>query len=204
MCKGKIKQLNLCVDSGLIMCRKSTLATACLAAVLSCGVSPVVAEDFNVSLEVQHYFTGTIAALQLERWLSNQHAVHGRLGLQRIRHEDFGEHDDERGDGFGFSLGYRYYLSSERIGWSAGFRTDLWWNSLDWTDNINQPDERTGHTDVTVLQPTIEAGYLYPLNNNFFITPTIAYGFEINIDTDGEDTGEGPILLLGLHVGRRF
>ena len=58
--------------------------------------------------------------------------------------------------------------------------------------------------DVTVLQPTIEAGYLYPLNNNFFITPTIAYGFEINIDTDGEDTGEGPILLLGLHVGRRF
>ena len=163
-----------------------------------------MAEDFNVSLEVQQYPTGTIAALQLERRLADQHAVHGRLGVQRIRHEDYGEHDDERGDGFGFSLGYRYYRSPEQVGWSAGFRTDLWWNSLDWTDNINQADERRGETDVVVLQPTIEVGYLHLLNSEFFITPTVAFGFEINIDTDGEDTGEGPIWLLGLHLGRRF
>ena len=55
-----------------------------------------------------------------------------------------------------------------------------------------------------MLQPTVDVSYRFLMSNNFFITPSLAAGFEINIDTDGEDVGEGFIVLLGLIAGFNF
>lgn len=159
---------------------------------------------FDVSLELQGYPTGVIPGIRFEKGFSEQHSVHLRLGYQEIRHEDWGVHQDERGDGYGFTLGYRYYLQPGFQGWSLGFRTDVWFNQLDWTDNIGQTNEVRGRTDVTVIQPTVQTGYLYQFNKRFFLRPTAAMGFEINVDTDGEDVGEGFIVLLGIEAGHRW
>jgi len=155
----------------------------------------------SLAFELQAYPTGIIPGFTYERFVSQNSALHFRVGGQVIRHEDYGEHDDERGEGLGGSLGYRRYWSH---GISLGTRVDLWANSLDWTDNIGEPNERTGQTDVLVLQPVVEATLRKFFSPKWFVQPSVAAGFEINVHTDGEDTGEGFIFLGALAVGRSF
>ena len=155
--------------------------------------------DSSFSLELQAYWTGVIAGVTFERFISNKDAWHVRVAGQRIRHEDYGEHDDERGDGFGGAFGYRRYWPN---GFSLGARVDLWQNSLDWTDFPGLANERRGQTDVTVLQPVLEGTWRKPLSSNWYIQPSFALGAEINVQTSGEDTGEGFIWLAGISFGR--
>jgi len=155
----------------------------------------------SLAFELQVYPTGIIPGFTYERFVSQNSAFHLRIGGQVIRHEDYGEHDDERGEGLGGSVGYRRYWPS---GISLGTRVDLWANSLDWTDNIGEPNERRGHTDVLVLQPVVETTWRKFFSAKWFVQPSLAAGFEINVDTDGEDTGEGFIFLLALAVGKSF
>lgn len=160
-------------------------------------------QALDISVELQAYPTGVIPGVRFEKGFSNRQAVHLRLGYQEIRHQDFGVHEDERGDGYGFGLGYRYYFKPGFEKLSLGFRTDVWFNSLAWKDNIGLPAEISGNTDVTVFQPTFQLGYLFKLNRNLFVTPSLSFGYEINVDTDGEDVGEGPIWLVGVEAGFR-
>ena len=163
--------------------------------------SPFSSGDSSLVLELQVYPAGQIFGFTFERFFSARDAWHVRLGGQRVRHGDLGEFDDERGNGFGGSVGYRRYWSN---GLSLGARVDLWQNSLDWIDAEGTPEERRGNTDVTVLQPTVEVAWRRLLSAEWFIQPSLALGAEINIRTRGEDTGQGFIPLLGLSVGRNF
>ena len=61
-----------------------------------------------------------------------------------------------------------------------------------------------GVSDIFVLQPTILVGYHWMFREHFVLTPTAAFGAEINIITDGADIGQGPILLLGANLTYRF
>ena len=155
----------------------------------------------SLAFEFQAYPTGIIPSITYERFISKTDAWHARIGRQIIRHGDEGVFEDERGEGLGGSLGYRRYWPS---GFSLGARLDLWANSLDWADNIGEPDEIRGHTDIIVLQPTVEVSWRKFFTQRWFIQPSFAAGFEINIITDGEDTGEGFIPLGALAVGRTF
>ncbi len=64
--------------------------------------------------------------------------------------------------------------------------------------------EISGTSKVTVLQPTAELGYFFLLDNGLVLLPTIALGAEINIQTEGEEVGQGAILLLGATIAKRF
>jgi hypothetical protein len=50
----------------------------------------------------------------------------------------------------------------------------------------------------------LEAGWLFILNEKLIFAPSLAWGYEINIVTDGEPTGEGMILLAGINLGYRI
>ena len=67
------------------------------------------------------------------------------------------------------------------------------------------PNEISGNTDIIVIQPTLEVGYLFlPFDSNLHISPTVSFGYEVNVRTRGEPVGEGAILLLGFQIGKRF
>jgi len=158
----------------------------------------------TVTVEMQAYPTGLIPGLRITRSLSDQSAILVRLGYNWFRHRDLGVHDDERGGGFGGTIGYQRYFKSGHERWHLTLKTDIWWNNADWYD-IGPTDERIeGETSITVLQPTLELGYTIFKDTGLVITPSIAFGYEWNVRTVGEPTGQGAIILVGIQIGKRF
>lgn len=151
--------------------------------------------QISVGVEFQAYPTGIIPGIRAELPLGEHSEANLRLGYQIIDHQDFGVQDDETGDGFGGTLGYRYYLKTDRDGFFGGIRADLWFNTIDW-----ETAGTSGQSNITVLQPTLEAGYRFWLGDNFSIAPALGFGLEWNIATDGAETGQGPIVLGGVSV----
>jgi hypothetical protein len=145
-------------------------------------------------LELQAYPTGFLPGVRADIYLSDFSKVHFRAGYNVVRHGDAGEHDDERGGGPGFTIGYDI-LPVANHRWTFGLRSDLWFNKVDWSDD--QP-ARSGTTNVVVVQPTLQAGFRMPIGELVEILPTLSFGYEINVQTKGEEVGQGPILLLGV------
>ena len=159
---------------------------------------------FGLALEAQVYPTGIIPGVTAEWQLNDRHAVHARVGYNIVDHRDLGVQDNEEGGGFGFSVGYRYTLGASRR-WTFGARSDLWFNSIDWRDDLDNGMSETGLTEVKVLQPTAELAHRFPLGDGgFYVAPSVAFGAEINIKTEGREVGQGAILLLGVSIGKRF
>jgi len=160
----------------------------------------------DLSFEFQAYPTGLIPGIRLERNFGQRNAAHLRLGYQLIDHRDLGKHSDETGSGYGLTLGYKRYFKDAHEGFSLGLKTDLWFNAIDWIEEPTSPSPpvRLGSTDIIVLQPTLEGGYLFTFGPSWVFTPSLAFGFEWNISTKGEPTGEGAIVLLGFSLGKRF
>ncbi len=157
----------------------------------------------DITFEFQAYPTGLIPGLRIEKNFKEKYAAHLRIGYNWVRHRDLGEHKDERGDGYGFTLGYKRFFKEDYQGFFLGARNDFWWNEISWEDTDEQGTPTSGQTKITVVQPTLEAGFAL-LKGNFLFTPTAAFGFEFNVKTEGEATGEGPILLLGFNLGLRI
>lgn len=180
--------------------------TSCCLFMMLIGAKQTKAQDriFDLGFEFQAYPTGLIPGLRLESGFGTQHAVHLRLGYNWLRHQGYGVHEDERGDGLGFTLGYKYYFQPGFQRWFLGVKNDLWWNEVDWKDKIGQSSELNGTTHITVVQPTLEGGLHLAVGDSWFFAPSLAFGFEINVVTEGEPTGEGPIVLLGFTFGRRW
>ncbi len=154
-------------------------------------------KTLKFGIELQGYPTGVIPGLRADLYFNDASKVHLRIGYNIVRHGDAGEHDDERGGGPGFTIGYDILpFASHR--WTFGVRSDLWFNEVDWYDIGIQPPNIMGTTNVTVLQPTIQAGYRIPFGEKVELLPTIAFGYEFNIKTVGAEVGHGAILLAGL------
>jgi len=157
---------------------------------------------FDINFEFQAYPTGLIPGIRLEKGLNEKLAFHLRLGYNYVDHRDLGVQDDEKGVGYGFTLGWKRYLKDINGGFYLGARNDIWFNSIDWQSDDSGTLE-IGTTKIIVVQPTAEGGFLFT-KNNFLFAPTVSFGYEINVKTDGKDVGEGAILLIGINVGWRI
>ena len=156
----------------------------------------IFVSDVGGGLELQVYPTGVIGAVNLYKEIKTKSFIHCRFGYNLIRHGDAGVHQDERGNGWGGSVGYDYALRLRKRNVLMGLRCDLWQNSINWKNNIGTSSEVSGKSKVTVVQPTFRIGFPIKLGGDFLI-PEIAFGSEINVKTSGEEVGEGLILLLG-------
>ncbi len=151
---------------------------------------------FDVGFEMQVYPTGIIPGIRLEKYLNSFSSINFRLGYQFIDHRDMGVQDDETGSGYGGSIAYRTFFGSCHRGFSLAFRTDLWFNQIDWENDSNK-----GTSNIIVIQPTLMGEYAFRPTRDLSITPSLSFGWEWNASTDGEPTGEGPIFLVGCTFG---
>ncbi len=147
-------------------------------------------------VELQQYPTGFLVGARGEIGLKPHHGFDFRVGYNFVDHRDLGKHASEKGGGFGFTFGYRYYFHQQNTRFFLGIRSDLWFNKIDWEDGPSG----SGTTKVVVLQPTAIGGYLFLIKEKWSITPTLAFGWEINVVENGEPVGQGPILLWGVNI----
>ena len=161
----------------------------------------------DLGFEVQVYPTGLLSGGRIGLRTGQHSAFHIRLGHNLIRHRDLGVQDEENGNGWGGSLGYRYYFPADHKGYFLGIRTDLWNSQIRWKDFDSSGNlSETGQTQILVIQPTAEIGYLWLIgkNDNGFFAPTLSLGREINVLTQGREVGQGAILLIGIQLGLRL
>ncbi|NNJ55479.1 MAG: hypothetical protein HKP14_05085 [Bacteroidia bacterium] len=157
-----------------------------------------------VGPEYNYYPAGHIIGVQAEYSPNNNHhSFNARLATNITRRWDFsGLNDDERGFGFGGSIGYRYYLTPQCNGLYLGARTDLWFISVDWEDSSEIIQK--GTTKITVLQPTFELGYLFRFKKGWELGTAFVNGIELNIKMDGEPVGEGWITLWQIRLSKQI
>lgn len=161
-------------------------------------------DDLEFGFDAQVYPAGAILGVHANLPLSDNELAIARLGYNATDRSDFGKHDDEHGGGPGIGAGYRRYFGPDFTGWMAGARVDLWALNIDWKDRNGATTQR-GSTDVLVLQPSVEGGYAFRLGDSGWrLDLTLSLGSEINVVRDGERVGEGPILLGGASLSRRF
>jgi hypothetical protein len=153
-----------------------------------------------VGVELSAYPAGIIASARFTIPTGRSWSFEGTVGLNLTDRRDFGEHDNEEGEGPGAGIGIRW-SEEEASGWFLGARVEVWRLTIDWRDD----PARTGETEVTVLQPTLRGGHGWNLGaGRFRFEVGGALGVEINASTTGEPVGKGAILLGGLALLYRF
>lgn len=160
----------------------------------------------SLGLEVQAYPAGIVPGLSFDLGISDQLNLTSRIGYNFTDRRDWGEHDNEEGGGPGFSLGLeRNEFITENL--SLQLRSDLWFMEIDWEDTRTicsfvgcSEVDLEGSSDIMVLQPTIGLTYDLPIFKKFTLSPSLSFGWEINVKTKGQDAGQGAIFLVGFEL----
>lgn len=160
-------------------------------------------------LEAQAYPAGVNVGIRFSYGVARRDAVLGYVAYNSTDRRDWGEHFHEEGGGAGGGVAWRHYLRDGRSGPHFGVRVDLWFLEIDWRTGplggVLPGPVDVGVTDVVVLQPTAQGGYTLLLGDSGFqLEGTVALGAEVNVSTDGEDVGQGAILLAGVGFAYRF
>ncbi|MEM1093864.1 MAG: hypothetical protein AAGJ10_04615 [Bacteroidota bacterium] len=156
----------------------------------------------SVHAGAQAYPAGQIAYVGASYAFSSHWAAGLSVGYNRTRRQDFGVQDDERGGGPGVRVHGAYRFRPEGASLVAGVLVDVWQLTIDWIDSPSRftGPLRTGQTEVTVLQPTASLGYVWTLSPRIHLRAHVALGAEINVRTDGQEVGQGAILLGGIQL----
>jgi hypothetical protein len=174
----------------------ASVPTACV----SPDPAPTTPRALEAGADLRVYPAGVISGAMVTSRLADDEVLVFSAGFNDTDREDFGEHDDETGGGPGVGIGYRRYWGGGLTGWMLGGRVDVWDLDVDWIDQPGMPGETRGNTDVLVIQPTLEGGYAWRLGADLRAEVFVAAGVEVNVDTDGEDVGEGGIGILGFSL----
>jgi hypothetical protein len=156
----------------------------------------------TTDIGAEYQWTENSPALNLQFALNatTHHSFVGSVGIKTAFQPIEGSHDNEKGKGWGGSVGYRYYFSVLPKGFYVGARAHFWsLNMYHTADNLSPK------TSVTIAQPSGEIGYTSVINDLFFITTYISAGQKVTVS--GEQTfayGKGFVASAGIAMGWRF
>lgn len=147
----------------------------------------------DLGLSVQLYPAGIIATVNAEIFLKEKSSLLFRIGGNIADRKDFSPYNDnEKGNGYGGTIGYRKHFNLKRGNIIVGLNTDVWNMWIDWKNDIGKINQTQGTTYTLVLQPWLEAGYFLGIGKSpFQLGLSTGFGREINIVTNGKDVGQG-------------
>jgi len=146
----------------------------------------------ELGTELQLYPAGYMTMITSNIFIREDWTLRFRLGGNFANREDFsGFNDDEVAKGFGGSFGLVKYVPYWKGNFIFGASFDTWNMWTKWKDGINTTNPTSGTTYNLVIQPWVNAGYLYNLSNTLNTGISLGFGREINVITRGEKVGEG-------------
>lgn len=158
--------------------------------------------NINLGVNLQLYPAGIITSIHAEKFMNPHNAMILRLGGNFANRKNFSAYNDnEKGNGLGATVGYRHYFDLKTGRLLIGGNTDIWNMWIHWRNKVGQDKETHGTTYTLVLQPWLEAGYVYPLSHSpLQVGLTTGFGREINIVTSGKAVGQGWMNSVLLYV----
>lgn len=183
------------------MIRSLLLLTLLFVASLSYGQVEDKWKLSAMGIETQAYPAGMMYSAIATFDFDQQNEFLFKAGYNIARRKDFGEHDNEEGGGPGFGLAWKHYLGPNKSRLYFSVRNSFWFMKIDWQDNS---PNRQGTTHITVLQPSVSAGYDFRLSHSITLGIFSSLGYEVNLITSGEAVGQGGISMVGLGFNYRL
>lgn len=122
-------------------------------------------------------------------------------GYKKLNRQSTADHSVEDGNGWGGFLGYRYHFSIMPKRFFIGVRAGIQSMNINWVTT-----EAEGKSELLLLQPGLETGYTFLINDLFFITPHIIASLQKKLNAKGEAVSCGTDFLpmAGISLGWRF
>ena len=150
----------------------------------------------DVGGEFQWYKDGKFIGLHLASNAKLHHSIHGEIGYYMAGDPSAVYYYNQNKGGIGLGLGYRYYTMLRPHAFFIGIKANLFTNKVTLTTQV--PENRTSK----ILIPSIEAGYMFLINDLFFITPGVAVGYKTNLELKADE--KKAVGLFGMSMGFKF
>lgn len=166
----------------------------------------------DIGGEYQWYPHGSIYNLHVAFNSKLNHSFQLRLGYNhvsaytaRIQKEYGVDVHTEFGKGWGGGFGYRYYFKPFPHKFFIGAKADLWIMQMD-VDYGAAAGPYTIIKKTLILQPAIETGYTFVINDIVYVTPNVSAGFQTDFGQFGKGLkyGNGFLPTAGVSAGIRF
>ena len=154
----------------------------------------------DIGAEYQYYKEGSIYKLHLAFNSKLHHSFHVSVGYNSVRNDDLPVGINKFHGGIAACLGYRYYFAYRPHHAFIGVRADF--ISRKTEISTVQPEK----INSSRLIPAAEIGYMFLINDMFFITPSFSFGATVKTDSkyDNDFLEEGFVFLPGISMGFKF
>jgi hypothetical protein len=162
-------------------------------------------KPIEIGAEIQLYPAGFMPTITANVFLKEKLALRFRLGGNFANRSGFSIYNDkEIAKGFGATFGAQRFISYWNGQFIFGLYVDGWNMWTAWEDNTETPNPKSGTTYNLVIQPWINAGYLYQVSKKWNAGITIGAGREFNVITNGKNVGEGWMGILTFSTNYTF
>ncbi|TMI64791.1 MAG: DUF3575 domain-containing protein [Bacteroidetes bacterium] len=152
----------------------------------------------DIGAEYQNYSDCNIIKLHVAFNSKLHHSFHFSVGYNSMSNDDLPVGVKEFSGGIAAGLGYRYYFAYRVHGIFIGARFDFLSGKTELS--TSSPETR----DASRLMPAAELGYMFLINDMFFITPSVSLGARLKLNSESDLLDEGFTFLPGVSIGFKF
>ncbi len=154
----------------------------------------------DVGAEFLKYKDGSFIGLHLGFNAKMHHSVHTSLGYYAASDETPAYYYNKSKGGLGINLGYRYYVKPRPDGFFVGAKANLFTNKIILDPQLNTQTPEGPYTSMNFI-PAVQAGYMFLINDMFFITPSIEAGIKTNLQKKITTDKSKSAFLAGISCG---
>ena len=153
----------------------------------------------DVGVEYQWYEDGQFIGLHLANNAKLHHSFYAMIGYYMAGDPTAPFYYNHNKGGLGAGLGYRYYFLLRPRGFFLGANACLFTNKV-------MLDTQTPEGPYTsmIFIPSLQTGYMFLINDMFFVTPTASFGYKTNFQSKLSTDEKKSIPMLGISLGAKF
>jgi len=165
---------------------------------VSFGQMEVGYNTTDIGAEFQWFKDGKFIGLHAAVNAKLHHSVHGEIGYYIPGDPTASFYNNQTKGGLGLGLGYRYYTMYRPHAFFIGVKANLFSNKVTLTTQTPET------VNSAILIPSFETGYMILINDLFFITPSVSFGYKTNLRSELKADEKKAIALLGISTGFKF
>jgi len=153
----------------------------------------------DVGGEFLTYKNGSAVGLHLAANSKLHNSFHAFVGYYIAKDNTPSYYYNKTNGGLAVGIGYRYYTDLRPHNFFIGVNAKIFTNKV-----MLDTQTPAGPYTSKIFIPSLETGYMFLINDMFFITPTIAAGYKTNLESKLSADEKKVVALLGISLGAKF